>query len=198
MRSMWDLDGVGFTFGDSCKAHLDHTGRGHLWKSGPTPEPYWDWYKDWGWTSAEFVEFCNEAADCGCLFSGPVREGYVEAIDAVAAMGHNIIICTDRSFGTHPGVSQGLTVEWLHQHDINYDELIFSADKTVSNCEVAIDDKIENYDALVSAGTKAFLLNRPWNKIEHGDARNRIDTFDEYVEAIANATEEGFVDLLFA
>ena len=146
---------------------------------------------------AEFVEFCNEAADCGCLFSGDVREGYVEAIDAVALMGHEIIICTDRSFGTHPGVSQGLTVAWLHQHEIDYDELIFSADKTVSNCDFAIDDKLENYDALVAAGCKAFLLNRPWNKVEGGDARNRIDGFDEYRGGNCRGHREGLRRPLF-
>ena len=192
------LDGVGFTFGDSCRKHLDHTGRGHLWKSGPNPEPYWDWYKDWGWTGSQFVEFCNEAADCGCLFSGPVRPGYQEAIEAVAKMGHDIVVITDRPFGSSPRVSEAITEAWFLEHDIYYDELIFSADKTCRWTDVFIDDKLDNYDKLHEAGTKVFLLNRPWNQVKGTDARNRIDTIEQYVDAIAQITENGFADLTFS
>jgi hypothetical protein len=193
-----DLDGVGHVFGDSCKMHLDHTGRGHLWKSGPNPEPYWDWYKDWGWTSKEFVEFCHEAADCGCLFNGPVRDGWLEMMYKQAEEGHYIVIITDRPFGSTPEVSEKITVDWLHEHDVYYDELIFSADKTCRWTDFFIDDKIENYDALTAAGTKAFLLNRPWNQVSGGDARNRIDDLHEFTDAINEAVENGFYDQSFA
>lgn len=180
----WDIDGVGFTFGDSCRAHLDHTGRGHLWKSGPTPEPYWDWYKDWNWTSAEFVKFCNEAADCGCLFTGGVRDGYKEAVEEVKSLGHTNVFITDRSFGSTPEVSHELTYKWFRENGIEYDELHFSADKTVRRVDLYIDDKLSNYDALDAAGVEVYLLNRPWNRTDEPDARRRIDTIAEYVEKV--------------
>lgn len=198
MRAGTDLDGVGHVFGDTVHNWLIHTGRGHLWKSGPTEEPYWDFFKDWGWTGKQFVEECNAAADAGILFDGPIREGYAEGIAAIAAMGHEIIIHTDRPFGSSPEVSEKITVQWLEKHGIEYDELWFGPDKTASGCDTFIEDKIENYDALVAAGTKAFLLNRPWNKVAGGDARNRIDSYDEYVEAIATITKQGFADLSFS
>lgn len=198
MRIGFDIDGVGFNFADSCQRYLEHIGQGHLWKSGPTPKPFWDWYKDWGWTSAQFVEFCHAGADAGFIFAGDVRPGYVEAIRAVALLGHEVIIATDRPFGSTPEVSQKLTVEWLEQHGIEYDELHFTADKTTAECDMFVEDKLENYDALVAAGCNAFLLNRPWNEVGGGDARNRIDSLDEYVDAIMGATAQGFVDLFFA
>lgn len=198
MRVGFDIDGVGFNFADSCKRYLDHLGQGHLWKSGPMPDPFWDWYKDWGWTSKQFVEFCNAGADAGFIFAGGIRKGYAEAISAAHRLGCEVIIATDRPFGSTPEVSQKLTVEWLDQHGIEYDELHFTADKTTANCDMFIEDKLENYDALVAAGTKAFLLNRPWNIVEGGDARNRIDTMDEYVDEIMSAVAQGFVDILFA
>lgn len=198
MRIMLDLDGVFFNFGDSCRRYLEHIGKGHLWKSGPTPNPYWDFFKDWGWTGKDFVDFCNAGADAGFIFAGPMREGTKEAWDALVETGHDIIVCTDRPFGSDPSVSQKLTVDWLHEHDLWYDELIFSADKTASNADMAIDDKIENYDALIRAGTKAFLLNRPWNVVDGGDARNRIDTVDQFVEAVKTATNAGHYDLTFS
>lgn len=184
MRIGFDLDGVGFNFGDSCHRYLVHTGQGHLWKSGPTPDPFWDWYKDWGWTTEQFLEFCHAGADAGFIFAGPVRDGFDEAVRRVAEMGHEIIIITDRQFGTTPEVSHNLTCEWLAEHGIEYDELVFSADKTCVPTDFFIEDKLANYDALKAKGTNAFLLNRPWNFVDGGDNRNRIDTIKQYVSAI--------------
>lgn len=194
-RTGWDIDGVGHVFGDSVHNWLKHTGRGHLWKSGPNPTPYWDWYKDWGWTSKQFVEECNAAADAGILFDGPIRDGYKESIERVARMGHQIIIATDRPFGSSPEVSEKITVEWFRKHGIEYDEMHFTAVKSDANCDFFIDDKLENYDELVDKGVKAYLLNRPWNVVEGGDARNRIDTIEEYADAIEQAMSDGYADL---
>lgn len=193
-----DLDGVGFNFGDSCHRYLVATGQGHLWKSGPTPDPFWDWYKDWGWTTEQFLEFCHAGADAGYIFSGPAREGWVDMMDRLAEAGHYIVIITDRAFGATPEVSHKLTVDWLHEHNVYYDELIFSADKTCRPTDFFIEDKLTNYDALVEAGTHAFLLNRPWNIVDGGDARNRIDRCEQFADAIENAVTQGFHDLSFA
>jgi hypothetical protein len=175
--------------------HLDHTGRGHLWKSSENLKPVWNWYQLWGWTDEQFIEFCNEAADCGCLFNGPIRPGYKEAIDVLAEAGHTIIIHTDRPFGSTPEVSEKITVEWLAREGVYYDELWFGPKKEESKCDFFIDDKIENYDALTEAGCKAYLLNRPWNEIEGGDGRNRVDSVWQYVADIEWATDAGYADL---
>lgn len=193
-----DLDGVLYSFGDSVKRYLDHIGKGDLWKSGPNPKPYWDFYKDWGWTGKEFVEMCNDGADAGFIFTGPARQGAVEAMERIARTGNEVIIVTDRSFGSTPEVSHRNTVEWLVQHGIWYDELIFSADKTVGNCQLFVEDKLENYDSLVAAGTHAFLINRAWNFVDGGDARNRINSITEYASAVENLTAKGFADLTFS
>lgn len=198
MRVGFDLDGVLYNFGDSVKRYLDHTGQGHIWKSGSTPNPYWEFYEDWGWDGKQFVEFCNAGADAGFIFCGPAREGAANAVQAVTRLGHEVIIITDRKFGSSPEVSEKNTEEWLLQHEIPYDELWFSADKTIAPADVFIEDKLENYDALVAAGTRTYLLNRPWNHVEGGDARNRIDSLQDYVDEIMGLTAQGFVDLAFA
>lgn len=188
MRIGWDVDGVLFNFGDSVQRYLEHIGRGHLWKSGPTPTPYWEFYKDWGWTNEEFVDLCNSGADEGFIFCGPTRPGAVEAMNSVKEMGHHNIIITDRQFGTTPESSYRNTRNWLKEHGFIYDELIFSSDKTIVPTDMFIEDKIENYDALLSAGVEVYLINRAWNHTPEGDSRNRISTLDEYVAAVAANT----------
>lgn len=197
-RVGFDLDGVLYNFGDSVKRYLDHIGQGHIWKSGPTKGVFWDFYKDWGWTSQQFVQLCNDGADAGFIFTGPIRDHAVEAVERVARLGHEIIIITDRQFGTTPKVSHDNTTEWLAQHGIEYDELIFSADKTCVPTDFFVEDKLENYDALVAAGTNTFLINRAWNVVEGGDARMRIDSVLDYATFVEEYTKMGYAQTSFA
>lgn len=194
MRVGFDLDGVLYNFGDSVKRYLDHIGKGDVWKSGPTKGVFWDFYKDWGWTSQQFVEMCNDGADAGFIFCGPAREGAVEAVERVARLGHEIIIITDRQFGKTPASSHNNTTEWLAQHGIEYDELVFSADKTAVPTDMFVEDKLENYDALVEAGVHTFLINRAWNVVEGGDTRMRIDSVLDYAKFVEEYSKMGYFD----
>jgi FMN phosphatase YigB (HAD superfamily) len=187
MRVGLDLDGVLYNFGDSCKRYLDHIGKGHLWKSGPTPDPYWEWYKDWGWSSDEFVQFCNDGVDAGFIFSGPTRPGATEAVDAVVEQGHEIIIITDRQFGSSPINSHRATADWLEEHQIWFDELWFSADKTCTQTDIFIEDKWQNAVALEAAGTPCVLINRPWNK--DYEYHWRIDDVTEYPRIVKDFSD---------
>lgn len=194
LRVGFDLDGVLYNFGDSVRKFLENTNRGHLWKSGPTPAPYWDFYKDWGWTSQQFVEMCNDGADAGIIFRGGTRPNAVEAVEAVYRAGHDIIIITDRGFGTTPEVSHNATREWWdHNGFPPYAELHFSADKTCVPTDVFVEDKLANYDALMDVGTECFLINRPWNAVDGKDDRQRINDVSEYpgcVEDVAWLTSK--------
>ena len=173
-----DLDGVLYNFGDSVKRYLEHTDRGHIWKSGPTDTPYWDFYKDWGWTGEEFVELCNDGVDAGIIFRGPMRMHAAGAVIKLYNAGHDLIIITDRSFGSDPEKSQEATKLWWKENNLPpYHKLIFSSDKTVEYTDFFVEDKLENYDALTAAGTDTYLVNRPWNYVdgEEHDTRQRID-----------------------
>lgn len=184
MRVGFDLDGVLFNFGQSVKDYLEATGQDHLWKSGPNPKPYWDWYKDWKWTTDDFLQFCHDGADAGYIFRGNVRPNAVAAVSIVKKMGHEIIVITDRSFGTTPKVSEDATIAWWKEYGFPpFDEIHFSADKTIAPTDIFVEDKLSNYDAITAAGTECWLINRPWNDTEPDD-RNRINDVMDYVAKV--------------
>lgn len=174
-----------FNFGQSVKEYLEATDQDHLWKSGPTPKPYWDWYKDWKWTTPQFLKFCNDGADAGYIFRGNVREGAVEAVWEVKEAGHKIIVITDRQFGTTPEVSHNATREWWREYNFpDYDELHFSADKTCAPTDIFVEDKYQNYVDLRLAGTETYLVTRPWNEDYDIPSECRLSGIIEYPEKV--------------
>lgn len=198
MRNGCDSDGVVDNFGDGVHDTLKAKGLGHLWKSGPTPKPFWNWYEDWGWSYDEFKELVDWGVDHGYVFSGHWREHAIESMQRIVQMGHQLIIITDRAFGSDPSNSRRNTIEAYQNAGVQYDEMHFTSDKTSVPVDTMVEDKLSNYDALVANGTATWLINRPWNEVEGGDARNRIGCVCEYADAIQEITNNGFADLSFA
>ena len=194
----FDIDGCIDNFGEGVHDTLKARGLGHLWKSGPTKKPYWNFYQDWGWNFAQFKELVDWGVDHGYIFNGNWREGGIDAIRRVVALGHQVVFITDRGFGSDPTNSHRNTINAFARAGIVYDELIFSADKTCREVDVMVEDKLENYDALVAAGTPTYLINRPWNEVEGGDTRNRINSIEDYADEIEKITAQGFADLTIA
>lgn len=184
MRVQLDLDGVFFNYGDSLKRYMDHVGIGHLWKSGPTEKPIWSFYEEWGMSLDEFIKLNDDAADAGFLFTGPMRDGAKEAWDRIVGTGANIVIATDRSFGTTPKSSERNTMAWLEEHNLYYDELWFTKDKTTPWANIAVDDKVSNVQELVAAGITTYMPSRPWN--EDFEFDNRIDSVLDFAEIVEN------------
>lgn len=190
-----DLDGCVDNFSDGVLETLKRRGLGHLWKSGPTESPFWNFYEDWGWDFAQFKELVDWGVDQGYIFSGNWRPGGLDALRRISAMGHDLILITDRSFGSDPMNSQRNTRAGFERAGVGYTELHFTADKTSVPVDIMVEDKLENYDALVLAGVPTYLINRPWNHVEGGDGRNRIDDMQEYADIVENVTKMGFADL---
>lgn len=176
-----DLDGVLYNFQSAFIAHL---------KSSPEVQRYnvrqvfdkWDFFKEWGMSSEEFIAQCNIGVDRGIIFRGPARKRAGSALRRIKAAGHEIHIVTDRSFGSTPKASQDATYDWLTQHRIPFDSVTFCADKTTVPTDMFVEDKLENYDMLDSAGTEVYLINRPWNKRQ--DNRRRITSVTEFANIV--------------
>lgn len=183
MRVGIDLDGVCYDFAESFVRYLRHSGNTHYDIVDGEPDK-WYFYKDWGMTTEEFLQHCHDGADAGIIFrTGFQRDGASTAIAFMKALGHSIHIITDRSFGSTPSVSEHNTESWLKECGIVYDTLTFSADKTCVQTDVFIEDKLENYDALVGVGVDCYLVNRPWNQ-NGGDSRKRVESILEFARVV--------------
>lgn len=204
MRVGFDSDGVIDTFGDGVYDALVARGQQHLWKSGPTKKSIWNFYEEWQnddgtpWSFAQFKELVDWGVDEGYVFAGHWRIGAIDAVNRVKELGHEVIIVTDRAWGSDPLNSQRNTIEAYAKAGIEYDEIHFTPDKTSVPVDTMVEDRIENYDPLIAAGTPTWLINRPWNEVEGGDARNRICCVTCYAEAIEYHTVvDPYIDLAF-
>lgn len=186
MRVGFDLDGVCYDFAESFREYLKSAGLDKNYQVIEGEPDKWHFYRDWGMTDSEFVKHCHDGADQGIIFGlGEPRENSFEAMAEIRKMGHTVHIITDRSFGSEPSVSVMNTLIWLLKRGYEYDTLDFSADKTCIHTDIFIEDKLENYDALESAGVEVYLVDRPWNQ-DPGDNRKRINDVWDYVEIIKN------------
>jgi uncharacterized protein len=59
--------------------------------------------------------------------------------------------------------------------------------KTVIECDVYLDDKLETAQFTAIKGYKSFLMDRPWNQMKLSDATTRIYTWKQFLEEVNNA-----------
>lgn len=181
-----DLDGVCYDFGASLAEFLvGHRG----WDPAKCSAPRrWEFYEDWGLTLPEFMNTCHDGVDAGVVFAyGEPFPGTRDALDRIRESGHTLHVATDRRFGTADHAVL-LTLRWLAEHELPYDTITFAADKTLLRVDYMIEDKLENYDALVETGCWAYLLDRPWNQAVQGwpgsTARMRVDSLGEFADVV--------------
>jgi FMN phosphatase YigB (HAD superfamily) len=192
MRVGVDLDGVIYDFAMHVRRYLvDHEGHdaaalAHL--------ESWDFWTVWGWDDERFARACDAAVDAGVLYAtGEPNAGAVEALRRIADAGHTLHVVTARTAGTAASAAFVATQTWLDTYGVPYTSLTMSADKTVVPTDVFIDDSLPNYDALVAAGVRAYLLNQPWNA-PFDDGRRRVADVPEFADLILGDAGEAPFD----
>jgi len=179
MRIGIDLDGVCYDFTAA-----------YLANQAPPPPGFvadkWEFYKDLGQTTEQFLDQCRRMVRTGLLFrKGDLLPGTKEAFDALIEQGHTIHIITDRC-SLDPEDSDLIkqhTLDWLEDNGLRYDQIRFTGDKAAAAEELGldymIDDRIENYDALDGTGVSVYLFDRPWNRSAEYAAR--VWSWSEFV-----------------
>lgn len=190
LRVGYDVDGVLHHFGNGVREYLSSIGRDYGWKDGKTDGHSWSFYEYWHMTTEEFVEVCHAGVEAGYIFNNHVRPNAVETVQATKDAGHKIIVITDRQFGMTPEASHERTrLWWVESGFPEYDELYFTADKTLAPTDIFVEDKLENYDALTAAGTECWLINRPWNG-PRTDGRRRINDIAGYKAKVSTMARD--------
>lgn len=180
MRLGIDLDGVWSSFDDELRVYLTR------WCGWPAelcpPATRWEFWRDWGMSSETFLASCDAAVDAGVMFWQPQPyPGASRALRYLAASGFELHVKTDRTFGSHPLLSEAATASALRTADIPISSLTITADKTSGPLvEAMIEDKPSNYGSLVRVGIDAWLVDRPWNRNTaawtHAKASGRLVT----------------------
>ena len=121
------------------------------------PEPrHWSWYKDWGWTTEEFLDVYIEAIKNGFWLYPAARPGALYTAWWLNSRGHEIRYVSDRAVqGTRecitPTAAETLTSAWLEKEGFPqvYGNVIITGDKASVKTDIILDDKPENIDAVL-------------------------------------------------
>lgn len=77
-------------------------------------------------------------------------------------------------------------IEWMNMHDLKYDEIHTSFDKSVlfdrENVVILVDDNPENMDKALARGIIAVGLSRPWNSRRGYKVFDSLTEIKEFVE----------------
>lgn len=105
--------------------------------------------------------------------------GAVEAIQDMAADGHEIVIIT-----TKPGFAVDDTYEWIERNQIPSEEIHILEDKWLVDCDVYLDDGPHVLPGLVEYRPQRTVCRyvRPWNRPLDGVID--VHTFDEFREVV--------------
>lgn len=173
MRVGSDLDGVGYNF---TKAFCEAAKREGY--ELPTEPDCWNWFEAHGMTADVFSDIMHNSVDDLQLFwHGEMLDDYARNVRDLQKAGHSVHIVTHRTSG-YIYNSEQATRYWLQSRNIQPDSLTFSADKTVVPVDTFIEDNVDNYDALESAGHRPYLVNRSYNQQQ--DNRRRVDSFGDF------------------
>lgn len=184
MRVGLDLDGCAYPFVEDFTAYVCR----RLHVSSLPMASAWDFHtSQWGLNQNQMLELMKDAVLEGALWKqGAPEVGFAKATWDLQTAGHTVVICTDKNV---PGVeleAQELTRTWLRDVGAIYDELLFSADKSVAGTDVFIDDRPGTVPTLRMAGVDAVYFDRPWN---HSYPYPRIYSWAGFVEFVARKEE---------
>ena len=153
MRFASDIDGVEAVFVQSFDDHaVENFGAPSL-----LPVSSWHWYRGYGVPTEGL--WASYWSDADRIRSCPVEPGAVDAMRAIKAEGHDVLIVTYR-----PEISMEATVDWLDLNGFPYDEVHSVADKGTVDWDVLVDDHGPTVSDLVAAGRDVILFDQPWNE----------------------------------
>lgn len=151
----------------------------------PTEWRIWHHYRNHGMTDAEFVASLTAYAEDGGFANQRPTRGIMQVVKDLVRAGNTVHVVTDR-----PAAAEADTAWWIETHIPHYTSLTVSRDKTVfkeygEGPYYALDDRVENVQAMRDDGIRAYLLTWPWN--EDADLP-RVATIHDYMRKVLNGS----------
>jgi len=180
-----DLDGVVYPFVDMLRQWLVEE-RGRLTAEQCPPADHWDFYKDWGLTTPEFLEEFCASIHAGFMFhQGEPIPGSIETMHKLADEGHELIVITSRHIIGAEAEARRATLKWLASHDVALSGIAITPDKGVLATDLFLEDAEHNYDSLeADEETMPILLTQAWNAEHPGRRVADWTEFDHIVTSI--------------
>ncbi|SEE15681.1 5' nucleotidase, NT5C type [Ruania alba] len=179
-----DIDDVLYDW--SGRAHELSLAAGIAGDRPPAQITSWTPYVEYGCSADSWHAVIHRGVQDGTLYSADPLPGAGAALQALVDAGHQVQLITARGCGDFAGLTSELvrqqTRAWVDRHALAHHGLTFSADKTVVRTDVFVDDNADNVARLCAAGTRGYLMDRPWNAhVTHVD---RVRHIDEFVRAV--------------
>lgn len=161
---MWDQDGV----------LADWTGGFNPFCERPCEEEWQSWshYKSWGWDTPTFLTKLDEFGTAGHFGRlKPLPDGVAgfQMLDRIGGVRQVVVTDKPNDRAFHDARA------WLTDFNLFPEAIVRSADKTIvlayadpGDVVYAIDDRVENVQALIDVGINAYLRDQPWNRhVDH-------------------------------
>ncbi len=117
----------------------------------------WGFYEPLGITIEECMEIFEEAWRDWNLLE-PMEQDMWQKTHMLCNLGKTDIVTNAR-----PSAEESIK-KWLVEHNIEYNELIFSKEKWKLDYDVYIDDSPSNLQKVFDEGKVALIYNQPWNR----------------------------------
>ena len=114
------------------------------------------------WSSEEETEFFNKYYG-NILKEVKPKMFSAEIINKLKSEGHKIYLITAR-FKVETADVKGLTLKWLKENNIKYDELIMNIEDKLKmakekKIDIFVDDSIKNCEAIANGNIKTFMMD---------------------------------------
>lgn len=138
----------------------------------------------------EFLEYYKKHG-AKMHLNARIREGAAYYLQALHDA-HDIFYVTARLSQMNE-----VTESWFNKYDVPFKEIFYlgSHDKLNKahelNCDIFIEDRLENALQLSEAGIEVYLVNCPYNQFELNEKITRVHTWEEIYNEVNKRIESG-------
>jgi 5'(3')-deoxyribonucleotidase len=136
-------------------------------------------YYDLNWQLDDIMPLMKPKADFFRLyakelfFDAKVIDGATYSLQRLIDDGHKVHLITSQNKGL-----EHYTLNWIYAHSIPYDSINFNSNKALLNCDILLDDGLQNLKAFPGL---AVCYSHPWNKDWDG---NKVKNWDEFLKLV--------------